>query len=476
MMKDNVLKVNYDSFSIDFDRELIEKCQINAPRYTSYPTADRFNTVYDLKTHLLQIKSNLQNTSTEISLYIHIPFCNTLCLYCACNKIITNDRNKIIKYLKYLEDEVKLYYNLIGKKLNVVQLHFGGGSPSWLSIDEVNQIMDFLRSYFNFADAQEVSMEIDPRHTTREFMLALKNNGFNRISIGLQDFDPKVQKVVNRIQSYSDSKMILDCAKELGFKSTNIDLIYGLPLQTVAGFTKTIDTIIEMRPERIALFNYAHLPHIFMPQKRINENDLPKAGDKLDILQMSVAKLSNAGYEFIGMDHFALRDDSLTIALKNKTLQRNFQGYSTFANSNMLALGVSSIGMVNNSYYQNEKILDEYYKRLDNLEFPIIRGVVLSLDDIIRKHIIQEIMCQFSLSFNKIEQKFSLKFIEYFSYELEKLKYLGELGLVSFTKNGLEVTAKGRFLIRNVAVIFDKHIQEDIKQKNISVKRYSKVI
>ncbi len=471
-----MLKINHDNFYIDFDRELIEKCQTNAPRYTSYPTADRFNFSYNLKEHLSQIKSELINNKSPISLYIHIPFCNTLCLYCACNKIITNDRNKIIKYLKYLEEEVRLYYEQVGKKLEVLQLHFGGGSPSWLSVDEITQVMKFLHKYFNFAKAEEISIEIDPRHTTNEFMQVLKDNGFNRISIGLQDFDEKVQKIVNRVQSYSDSKMILDTAKRLNFHSTNIDLIYGLPLQTLNSFAKTIDTIIEMYPARIALFNYAHLPHIFMPQTRINEKDLPKEQEKLDILQMSVTKLSNAGYVFIGMDHFALPNDSLTLALKNKTLQRNFQGYSTFANSNMLAFGVSSIGIIGNSYYQNIKDLEEYYNKLDKKELPIMRGAILSIDDIIRKHIIQDIMCMFSLDYYKIEKMFSIKFEKYFMHELIKLKNLNELGLLFFTERGFQVTAKGRFLIRNIAVVFDKYINKDTVEKNVEIKRYSKVI
>jgi oxygen-independent coproporphyrinogen-3 oxidase len=460
------------SGNIIFDRDLIEKCQINAPRYTSYPTADRFSFAFTRQSQLTQLHQIFTATKPEaISLYIHIPFCNTLCLYCGCNKVITNDRTNITKYLTYLQREMQLYYSIIGQKLDVIQLHFGGGSPSWLSIAELNQVMEIVRDYFNLATCHEVAMEIDPRHTNYDFILALKNNGFNRISIGVQDFDSKVQKAVNRVQSYAESKLILDSADRLGFKSTNVDLIYGLPFQTVTSFSRTIDTIIDLRPARIALFNYAHLPHIFMPQSRIRDEDLPTAAEKLDILHMSIDKLSAAGYVFIGMDHFALPNDELALALKQGTLQRNFQGYSTFANSDMLAFGVSSIGFVGNSYYQNVKDLTSYYQQLDNDELPILRGVVLTEDDLIRRSIIQEIMCQFALDFSQLEQKFDLVFSQYFAHELIQLQDLVKLELIEFSPTGFKVTAKGRFLIRNVAVVFDKYLQQ-VKDN----KRYSKVI
>ncbi len=456
---------------IDFDREIIQKFQTNAPRYTSYPTADRFNLDFNREEQLKQIKAFIQkDIQTPISLYIHIPFCNTLCLYCACNKVITNDRTNIKKYLSYLETEIKLYYNLIGRKLDVVQLHFGGGSPSWMSLDELDQVMLIINRYFNLDNAYEIAMEIDPRHTGIDFIKNLKKNRFTRISIGLQDFNSKVQKTVNRIQSYEDSKLILDSARELGFNSTNVDLIYGLPFQTVDTFNETLDMVLTMKPERLALFNYAHIPNVFMPQTRIKEEDLPTSSEKLDILQMSVAKLSQSGYQFIGMDHFAVPDDELAKALNNGTLQRNFQGYSTFADTNMLSFGVSSIGMLNNSYYQNIKDLDSYYSSLDNGQLPIFRGVLLDQDDVIRRDVISDIMCKFELDFNLISDKYKIDFKKYFASNLIKLNDLVEIGLVLLNDDLLSVTTKGRFLIRNIAVIFDKYY---IQTGN---KRYSKVI
>ena len=455
-----------------FDRDLIEKCQTNAPRYTSYPTADRFAFNFKPEVQQQQLNSLLNNdTNNPISLYIHIPFCNTLCLYCACNKIITNDRSNIAKYLEYLEREISLYHQIIKTRQNVVQLHFGGGSPSWMSINEVHRVMQIIVKYFNLDDAKEVSMEIDPRHTNPDFIHGLKQNGFNRISIGLQDLDIKVQKAVNRVQSFESSQLVLDTAKECGFQSTNVDLIYGLPFQTLESFSNTIEKIIELRPARIALFNYAHIPGMFMPQSRIRDEDLPTAKTKLDILSMSVQRLTASGYVFIGMDHFALPDDELAIALKNGTMQRNFQGYSTFADTNMLSFGVSSIGFLGNSYYQNVKDLDSYYKLLDEGVLPVFKGMLLTQDDLIRKHVISQIMCQFSLDYNLIEKRFQLEFPIYFAPEVQKLNELAELGLIEVKSTGFVVTSKGRFLIRNIAVIFDKYLQQTKDNK-----RYSKVI
>ena len=315
-------------------------------------------------------------------------------------------------------------------------------------------------------------MELDPRHVTDEFMENLHQEGFNRVSLGVQDFDKDVQKAVNRIQPLSDTKRVLDCANRLGFKSTNIDLIYGLPLQNLLSYSKTIDIVIkQLRPARIALFNYAHLPSLFMAQTRINEADLPSASEKLDILQMSVERLAAAGYIFIGMDHFALPDDELALALKNESMQRNFQGYSTFADTHMLAFGVSSIGFIGNSYYQNAKDLASYYRFLDNNELPILRGIQLNQDDIIRREIIQSIMCQFKLNYTEFAKQFSIDFNSYFVKELAQLPVLAELGLINLVLDGFSVSDKGRFLIRNVAMIFDKYLQ-----RNQDKQRYSKVI
>lgn len=455
---------------IDFDRELIEKCQTNAPRYTSYPTADKFN--FDF-THLVQ-EEQLKKIFTRkelqpISLYIHIPFCNTLCLYCACNKIITNDRSKISQYLIYLEREMDLYNRYIGRKLDVIQLHFGGGSPSWLSNEEVNLVMNLVRKYFNLDKALEIAMEIDPRHTNADFIANLNYNGFNRISIGLQDLDAKVQKAVNRVQSYEQNELVLNSARSFGFTSTNVDLIYGLPFQNLVQFSDTIDQVIKLSPDRIALFNYAHIPAMFLSQTRIKEEDMPKASEKLDILQMSVNKLADAGYVFIGMDHFAKPDDELAIALNNGTLQRNFQGYSTFADTNMLSFGVSSIGFIGNTYYQNVKDTDSYYRSLDNDQLPVLRGFILNDDDNLRRYIISQIMCQFKLDYALVSEKFNISFTTYFAAEIDKINQLEKIGLLNTSKFGFQVSAKGRFLIRNIAVVFDKYYKQEPN-------KYSKVI
>lgn len=455
---------------IDFDRELIEKCQTNAPRYTSYPTADQFSFDFTRKNQEHQLAKIFEGAQSEpISLYIHIPFCNTLCLFCACNKIITNDRNKISQYLVYLEKELELYYQYTCKKLDVVQLHFGGGSPSWLSTDEVGQVMKLVRRYFNLDNAKEIAMEIDPRHTDANFIASLKANGFNRISIGLQDLDPKVQKAVNRIQPYEQSELVLNSARKFGFKSTNVDLIYGLPFQKLEQFSYTIDQVIKLAPDRIALFNYAHIPTMFMPQSRIKEEDMPTPSEKLDILQMSVEKLMANGYVFIGMDHFARADDELAIALKNGTLQRNFQGYSTFADTNMLSFGVSAIGFIGNTYYQNVKDTVSYYQSLDNKLLPVLRGFILDDDDILRRYVISQVMCQFKLDYLSIEQKFGIGFSEYFALELNIIKDLEKIGLLNMSRSGFTVSSKGRFLIRNIAVVFDKYYKK-------APNKYSKVI
>lgn len=458
--------------SFVFDRNLIEKCQMNAPRYTSYPTADRFDLDFNATTQQQQISTVFaaDKSIAPVSLYIHIPFCNTLCLFCACNKIITNDKSNISKYLDHLELEIQTYNKLIARKLDVVQLHFGGGSPSWISIAELNRVMMIIKEYFNVEDALEIAMEVDPRHTTNEFIDALKKNGFNRISLGVQDLDYKVQKAVNRVQPFELAENVLLHARRNGFSSTNIDLIYGLPFQTLNGFSHTIDKIIQLQPERIALFNYAHIPSLFMPQTRIKAEDMPSASEKLDILQMSVSKLNEAGYVFIGMDHFARPDDPLAKAYLNGTMQRNFQGYSTFADTNMLAFGVSAIGFLGNSYYQNDKTLESYYERVNSGVLPILRGMMLDSDDIIRRSIIQVIMCDFKLDFKKISSEFNVDFASYFVQEISKLNEIANLGLVELTDYGFLVTNAGRFLIRNVAVVFDKYYWQ--KQE----RRYSKVI
>ena len=457
--------------NIEFDTDLIKRFQKNVPRYTSYPTADRFISNYDYQQHFLCVEHfNNSFLNNNISLYIHIPFCNTLCLFCGCNKIITNDKSTIKKYLLYLKKEIDLYIKLINKKLNVIQLHFGGGSPSWVDIDDMQSLMNYLKINFNLDHAQEISIEIDPRHCTQEYIHEIKKIGFNRISLGVQDFDYNVQKAVNRVQSFKQTKELIDAAKELSFNSINVDLIYGLPFQTIESFETTINKIISLKPDRIALFNFAHIPSIFMPQTRIKESDLPSADEKLKILQFSIIALNTAGYIFIGMDHFALPSDELSMALINKSLQRNFQGYSTFANTSMISFGLSSIGYLINSYYQNVKDLNTYYTMLDKKLLPILRGIKLTDEDILRKYIIEQIMCQFSLDYDHVRERFNINFKDHFPNEVLKMQEFEELGLINLHNNSMLITNKGKFLIRNIASIFDNYLSTD------KISKYSKSI
>ncbi|TDR78304.1 oxygen-independent coproporphyrinogen III oxidase [Paludibacterium purpuratum] len=456
----------------EFDRQLIERLEGSGPRYTSYPTADRFTANFTEADYQHRLKQRrIGANSKAVSLYAHLPFCNTVCYYCACNKIITKDKSKADIYLDYLEKEVKMVANAAGEREKAIQLHFGGGTPTFLSDAQLERLMNILREHFEFLPEGEYSIEIDPRKVGRETIFKLAALGFNRISVGVQDLDPRVQEAVNRVQSLEETLTVIDAAREAGFKSVSIDLIYGLPFQTETSVARTIEQIIAISPDRVALYNYAHLPTLFMPQRRINEADLPSADVKLDILQHSVRQLTEAGYVFIGMDHFAKPEDDLAVALRQGRLQRNFQGYSTYADCDMLAFGVSAIGKVGPSYSQNEKELDAYYAALDAGRLPVMRGMVLDADDILRRSIIQALMCRFALSFEAIEEVFGINFANYFAEELPKLRELQQMGLLHFDGDFLTVEPKGRFLIRNVAMIFDRHLRE--RQTKA---RYSKVI
>lgn len=445
----------------DFDRALIESLAGSGPRYTSYPTADRFHGgfgVHDYEHWLAQraIGANRR----DLSLYVHVPFCNTICYYCGCNKIITKDKQRADQYLDYLEKEIALTAQKMGGREKVIQLHFGGGTPTFLSDEQLERVMGIIRQHFDLLPEGEFSIEIDPRKVGRETVLHLGQLGFNRMSVGIQDFDPAVQEAVNRIQSEEETRVVIDAAREAGFKSVSVDLIYGLPRQSAHSLENTINRVISMSPDRIALYNYAHLPTVFMPQRRINEDELPSPATKLDILQNSVQQLTDAGYVFIGMDHFAKPDDELTRALQQGRLQRNFQGYSTHADCDMIGLGVSSIGKVGPCYSQNEKELDAYYAALDAGRLPVMRGMTLSQDDILRRSVIQGLMCRFSLSVEAIEQTFAINFADYFADELPKIREFQQMGLLTFDGDFLMVAPKGRFLIRNIAMVFDRHLRE----------------
>ncbi|WP_373976742.1 oxygen-independent coproporphyrinogen III oxidase [Chitinibacter sp. SCUT-21] len=457
---------------IEFDRELIVRYDGKGPRYTSYPTADRFtqDVTSEQYRHLLQqrLPGALVN---PLSLYFHIPFCNTVCYYCGCNKIITKDTSKADDYIRYLSKEIEMHAANLPLRPKVSQLHFGGGTPTFLSEAQLTRLMDVVRTHFDLLPTGEYSIEIDPRKVGEPMIRTLAQLGFNRMSVGIQDFNPAVQEAVNRIQSEEETRSVIEAARMHGFKSVSVDLIYGLPKQTAATIAETINRVLTLRPDRIALYNYAHLPERFMPQRRINEADLPSADVKLDILQNSIQQLIDAGYVLIGMDHFALPNDDLAVAQRRGRLQRNFQGYSTHADCDLLAFGVSSIGKVGANYHQNVKTLEEYYAKLDTDEFPVVRGLQMNRDDAIRRAVIQALMCQFELYYQAIEVSYMIDFADYFATEIELLQPLVVDGLLTVEADGLFVTPKGRLLIRSIAMVFDQYLRTKTTQA-----RYSRLI
>jgi oxygen-independent coproporphyrinogen-3 oxidase len=417
--------------------------------------------------------SNTKQDNAPLSLYFHIPFCDTICFYCACNKIATKDYSKADTYLEYLYREIDMQAKLYDTDRIVEQLHWGGGTPTFLNHQQIKDLMAYTRKSFNLLDddSGDYSIEIDPRSVSAETIKVLREVGFNRFSLGVQDIDDEVQKAVNRIQPFHQTKGIIDACRANNAKSISIDLIYGLPLQTVEGFANTLKHIIEVSPDRISLFNYAHMPHLFKPQRRINEAQLPKAEDKLEILQHSIETLVNDGYNYIGMDHFAKPEDELSIAQEQGQLHRNFQGYTTHSECDLVAMGVSAISSVYYSYSQNEKALEKYYQRIDKNELPIIRGLSMNDDDIIRHRVIQQLSCHFSLDFKQIEEQFDIVFNDYFAAELEELIKFEADDLITMDAHRVDVTPRGRLLIRNICMVFDVYLKEQIKQQ-----RFSKVI
>lgn len=464
----------FDVQGLDFDKALIERLAGNGPRYTSYPTADRFHAGFTEADYRDMVATTFTPDKVRpLSLYVHIPFCNTICYYCGCNKIITKNKSKAEVYLDYLDKEIALQAPLFAGKARVEQLHFGGGTPTFLSDAQLTRLVNTLRQHFDFApDSEgEYSIEIDPRKVQPATVALLGRLGFNRMSLGVQDFDPDVQQAVNRIQSEAETMTVIDAARQHGFKSISIDLIYGLPKQTVAGFSVTLDKVIAARPDRLSIYNYAHLPHLFKTQRQINEADLPTLDDKLNILSLAIQKLSEAGYVYIGMDHFALPDDELAIAQRAGTLHRNFQGYSTHDDIDLLALGVSGIGKLGNSYSQNVRTTEEYYALLDEGRLPLFRGIALNQDDTLRRSIIQQLMCKFALDFPAIAAQWGVQFRDYFAAELGVLAALGEAGLLTLDEQQLRVLPKGRLLIRNIAMVFDRYLRQ-----GQPLVRYSKTI
>ncbi len=444
---------------IEFDRELIASLPSSGPRYTSYPTADRFHNGFRQPEYLQTLETVLNGNRKPVSLYLHIPFCNTICYYCGCNKIITKDKSRADAYLDYLEKEFALLAPHLGGRHPLAQLHFGGGTPTFLSDGQLERVFSLIARHFELVPDGEYSIEIDPRKVSRDNVHHLGRLGFNRMSVGIQDFDPKVQAAVNRIQSVEETRTVIDAAREAGFKSVSVDLIYGLPHQSVESIKPTLETVLSLDPDRLALYHYAHLPHIFKPQRRIDTAVVPSSEEKLDILQYAVHLLDEKGYVFIGMDHFAKPEDELAKALAEGRLQRNFQGYSTHADCDLIAVGVSAIGKVGHTYSQNEKDLEAYYAALDEGRLPVLRGYTLNDDDILRRELIQDLMCRFELRFADYETAAGRPFAEYFAAEMPELGNLAEQGLIELEEGGLRVTPKGRFVIRNIAMVFDYHLR-----------------
>jgi len=452
-----------------FDGALVRKHDVNGPRYTSYPTADRFTDGFGaeaLKGHLANRKS-----AHPWSLYMHLPFCDTLCYYCACNKVITRDHSKSAKYVEHLEREMALLDPLLGEDRRVCQLHWGGGTPTFLAREEMARLIRAVDARFERTADFECSIEIDPRRIAAGTLEFLAGLGFNRASIGVQDFDPVVQKAVHRIQSEEVTRAAIEEARASGFRSINLDLIYGLPKQTVEGFGATLDKVIALAPDRLALYSYAHLPAAFKPQRRIAEADLPAGEAKLAILTLAIERLRAAGYVYIGMDHFARPDDALAVAQAQGRLQRNFQGYSTYPECDMLSFGISAIGRVGSTYYQNVKTLPDYYARLDAGNLPVVRGIELTRDDLLRRSVIQRIACDFQLSKRAVEEAFDIEFDSYFSTEMKALEPLEHDGLVQTSEDRMTVTPKGRLLVRAVCMVFDRYLREKRERAT-----YSKVV
>ncbi|UXY17182.1 oxygen-independent coproporphyrinogen III oxidase [Chitiniphilus purpureus] len=442
-----------------FDRGLIERYDGHGPRYTSYPTADRFAD-FDAQRYNAAIEERQPGSAAKpLSLYFHLPFCDTICYYCACNKVITKDRGRTTEYLSYLKQEIALAASLLKQRGKVWQLHLGGGTPTFFSDGQLGDLLAYVHRYFELQDGGEYSIEIDPRKVSSASIRALAGLGFNRMSVGVQDFDPQVQLAVNRVQSEEQTRAVIDEARAAGFASVSVDLIYGLPLQSQASVHRTIERIVALRPDRIALYNYAHLPQRFAPQRRIDEASLPAASVKLDILGDSIQALQEAGYLYIGMDHFALPEDDLAVAQRRGRLHRNFQGYSTYADSDLLGFGVSAIGLVGPVYAQNAKTLDAYYGALAQGRLPTTRGLVMNRDDLIRRTVIQTLMCQFRLSYAPLEISYMIDFPTYFAEELSRLAAFAADGLLQFTSDGLEVTARGRMLVRAIAMVFDCYLK-----------------
>lgn len=460
---------------IEFDAELIRRYDQSGPRYTSYPTAASFTEKFTQDDYLdAVIRSNDDPIPAPLSLYFHIPFCDTVCFYCACNKIATKNYTRASDYLDYLYREIAMQGAFYDADRVVEQLHWGGGTPTFLNRQDMRRLMQETLQHFHLRndDKGDYSIEIDPRSVAPDDIHYLRELGFNRFSLGVQDIDETVQKAVNRVQPIEQTRTVLEACRAAGARSVNLDLIYGLPFQTINSFSTTLDTVIEQQPDRLSVFNYAHMPDIFKPQRRINAEDLPGAETKLEILKLAINKLTDAGYVYIGMDHFARPDDELVQAQLNGKLQRNFQGYTTHGDCDIVAMGISSISQVYDVYSQNSKDLLAYQAAVSAGRLPVVRGVRLSMDDLLRRDLIQRLTCDFRVDFAAFESRWSgLKFGDYFARELASMGQMQDDGLLRIDTDSLRILPKGRLLVRNICMKFDTSLQ----QKN-NIGRFSRVI
>ncbi|WP_160286663.1 oxygen-independent coproporphyrinogen III oxidase [Pseudomonas sp. QL9] len=457
--------------NIRWDADLIRRYDLSGPRYTSYPTAVQFHEgvgPFDM----LHALRDSQKARRPLSLYVHIPFCANICYYCACNKVITKDRGRSAPYLARLIHEAEMIGRHLGREQRVEQLHFGGGTPTFLSPGQLRELMSQLRTHLHLLDddSGDYGIEIDPREADWSTMGLLRELGFNRVSLGVQDFDLEVQRAVNRLQSFDETRAIMDAARTLQYRSVNIDLIYGLPKQTPERFAQTVEQVIGLQPDRLSVFNYAHLPERFMPQRRIDVADLPSPGQKLEMLQRTIEQLSAAGYRYIGMDHFALPDDELAMAQEDGTLQRNFQGYTTHGHCDLIGLGVSAISQIGNLYAQNSSEIADYMSSLDNGQLATRRGLFCTPDDRIRRAVIQQLICHFRLDFAAVEREFNIEFRGYFASVWPELKRFAADGLILLDRDGIDVTAAGRLLVRSLCMLFDRYLPEQ------NLQRFSRVI
>ncbi|HBO23471.1 MAG TPA: oxygen-independent coproporphyrinogen III oxidase [Providencia sp.] len=450
--------------NIVWDLSLIQKYNYSGPRYTSYPTAVEFNQEYDEKAF---ISATERYPERPLSLYVHIPFCHKLCYFCGCNKLVTRQKHKADEYLKVIEKEIIQRAALL-KNRTVSQMHWGGGTPTYLDKTQVSHLVALLKTHFHFADDVEMSIEIDPREIELDMIDHLRHEGFNRLSMGVQDFNKEVQRLVNREQDEDFIFALIKRAKETGFTSTSIDLIYGLPKQTPESFAFTLQKVAELSPDRLSVFNYAHLPNLFAAQRKIKDEDLPSAEQKLDILQETIATLTSDGYQFIGMDHFARPQDELAIAQREGILHRNFQGYTTQGDCDLLGLGVSAISMLGDNYAQNQKDLKTYYAQVEQQGQALWRGLALTHDDCIRRDVIKLLICNFQLNFSQVEEMYPIDFKVYFAEDLELLKPMADDGLIELSEAGIKVTPQGRLLIRNICMCFDVYLRSQMRQRQFS--------